>query len=79
MVITRQERQEWAHHPVTQEWLEQLQESKAETMEAWAAEAFVGATPEATQSFNATALGGVRVLKQLIEEIESLKRTEGEE
>ena len=79
MAITQQDRQEWAHHPVTQEWLEQLQASKAETMEAWASEAFVGATPEATAIYNAAALGGVRVLKELIGEIETLKHPEGEE
>lgn len=64
---------------MTQEWLAELQASKMATMEAWAAEAFVGAIPDATHVYNATALGGVRVLNQLIGEIETLKHTEGEE
>jgi hypothetical protein len=60
---------EWAHHPVTKEFLQELCDSKQETMEAWAMEKFTAATAEQTSVVNATAIGGVRVLDQLIEQI----------
>lgn len=72
MAITEQDRTEWAHHPVTQEWLQQLRDSKQDTMEAWASESFVGKGCESTAMQNATALGGVRVLAALIELVEDL-------
>lgn len=72
-VITAQDRQDWEAHPVTKELLEQLRESKQETMEAWASEAFMGKTPADTAVFNAAALGGVRVLGELITQIELLQ------
>lgn len=61
---------EWAHHPVTKEFLQELKDSRQDTMEAWAQEKFVGQVAEETAVQNATALGGVRVLDQLIEQIE---------
>ena len=67
MAITQQDRMDWAHHPVTEEFLQQLVDSKQDTMEAWAAEKFTAHTPEGTAVVNATALGGIRVLDQLIE------------
>jgi hypothetical protein len=39
-------------------------------MEAWASEAYVGESSEATAIANAAALGGMRVLKSIIELIE---------
>lgn len=70
MAITQQDRMEWAHSPVTQELLAELRGSKQETMEAWASEVFIGVNAEETSVKNATALGGVRVLTDLIGRIE---------
>lgn len=67
---------EWAYHPVTEEFLQQLVASKQDTMEAWAAEKFTAGTTEATAVVNATALGGVRVLDQLIEQLQGLRAVE---
>jgi len=49
---------------VTQEFLSNLKESKQEAMNAWALEAFTN------EIQNAAALGGVRVVDSLIDEIE---------
>lgn len=65
---------DWAHHPVTEEFLQQLVDSKQDTMEAWAAEKFTAHTPEGTAVVNATALGGIRVLDQLIEQIDGIRK-----
>lgn len=79
MAIQASERLEWAHNPVTQELLAQLRSSKQEAMESWAAEAFVGMTMEEGGLQNATALGGVRVLVDLITQLEEMQQTEGVE
>jgi hypothetical protein len=71
MVIQDMERESWAFHPVTQEFLMFLKDSRQEAMEAWAAEAFVGKDAQATTQSNAKALGGVNALLQVIEIIES--------
>lgn len=72
--ITAEDWQEWAEHPVTQAFLTQLQESKATTLEYWAEEAFIGASIEQGAVMNATALGGVRVLTNLIEQIQEAQK-----
>ena len=68
--MTIVERQEWANNPVTQEFLSKLKADKQEAMEAWAMNAFVD------EKLNSAALGGVRVLDSLIEEIEEYKNAE---
>jgi hypothetical protein len=70
-VISVQERKDWAESPVTGELLNTLVSSKYEAMEAWARETFIGKTNEETVAMNAAALGGVRVLITLIEDIEA--------
>jgi len=45
-------------------------------MEAWAGEAFVGLSAEQGQIQNATAIGGVRVLNDLIAQIVELQEAE---
>jgi hypothetical protein len=50
--------------------LKWLKAHQLETMEAWAAEAYVGPSAEETAIANAAALGGMRVLGQIIELIE---------
>lgn len=69
MAITQQDRREWAHHPVTQEFLKDLLESKAQTLDVWARGGYTAPTMAATVVSNANALGGVSVLQQLIEKI----------
>lgn len=66
MAITDRDRQEWAHHPVTEEFLRLLRESRQETLESWAAEVYVGETAERTAQCNAKALGGVNMLEQVV-------------
>lgn len=70
--VVEAERREWKQHPVTQEFLAKLKESKQETMEMWASEQFVGETSELTLAANTAALGGMRVLDQVIEQIEAM-------
>ena len=70
MVIQSQDREEWAHHPVTQEFLKGLIEARQQTLEVWAREGYVAETGEKTLQANAKALGGVDLLTQTIELIE---------
>ena len=57
---------------MTQEFLQGLRDSRQGAMETWAREGYVGGSAEETAQCNATALGGIRVLDQAIEQIESL-------
>lgn len=70
MNLLQADRQEWAAHPVTQAFLKTLRESRQETLESWAKEAYIGETAEQSGHRNAKALGGVNVLDQVIELIE---------
>jgi len=70
-IITEQDRLDWTQHPVTKELLEQLRESRFEVKESWAKECFAGQSLEQGALQNATALGGVRVLTDLIQQLES--------
>lgn len=67
MAITQQDREEWSQHPVTIEFVKELQESKLATADAWARELYVGATGEQTLLMNAKALGGVDMLNKTLE------------
>ena len=69
--IAATERKEWKQLPATQEFLQMLKESRQETLELWASGCFVGETAEESMAKNATALGGIQVLKQLIDMIEN--------
>lgn len=66
------ERLEWKQHPVTQEFLANLKASRQEAMEAWAAGAYVSDTAEATLAANTAALGGMKLLSQVIDQIEAM-------
>jgi hypothetical protein len=57
--------------------MKKLQDSLEEAKDAWAAEQFVAATPELSMQYNATALGGVRVLKELLDQFETMKLFQG--
>lgn len=70
MAITAVDRAEWVHHPVTMEFLQILKESKQETMEMWASEAFE--SPEQ----NAAAIGGIRVIDQILDRVDAMKITD---
>jgi hypothetical protein len=64
MAITDVEFQEWSHNPVTQAFANTLRNSRQSTMVAWSQEAF------RSDVENAAALGGIRVLNELISDIE---------
>lgn len=72
MAIQPIDRQEWLSHPVTQEFLQLLRESRKETLEIWATEGYIGDTAEQSAMRNAKALGGVQVLQDIIEKIEDI-------
>ena len=74
VLLTQADRKQWAHNPVTEEFLQQLRDSKQEAMEAWAKEAFVGNDIATSAQQNATAIGGIRVLDQLIGAIEEYRQ-----
>lgn len=64
------DRKEWAHHPVTRDFLAGLKATRQDTMEAWAQEKF----PSPLE--NAAALGGLRVVDQAIGLIEGYAELE---
>lgn len=72
MQITDTMRQAWARDPVTQEHLRNLHASKQEAQECWARQGFERETADQTLQANARALGGVKVLAHLIDQIEEL-------
>lgn len=57
---------EWKQHPQTQIFFKLLRRQYEETKEDWASEAFVGSNGEETVAKTAYALGGVRILRTLI-------------
>lgn len=64
MKIKDMERQEWFYHPVTQNLLEHLKESRQATMEAWASQAYT------EKGSNEAALGHVQALQTVIDHLE---------
>lgn len=77
MAITQNDRYEWAHHPVTKEFLGLLHETREDTKEAWAREKFTAGTIELSAVTNAAALGGISVLDQAIGIIEGHQADDG--
>lgn len=73
MGITARDKEEWYHHPVTQQFLQGLVSDRYATMETWARQGYTAETPEKTVQANATALGGVEVLAQVIDLIEDCR------
>lgn len=76
MVITDRDRKEWAHHPVTLEYLSTLKEARHDRLEAWAKGNYTHETQGGTIQVNAQAIGEVGVLTQLVDQIEELKALE---
>ena len=74
MNIQERDLREWAHHPVTQELLQDLKQAQQATMENWAAETYVSDKRDLTLQMNAKALGALSVTKQLIEIIEGRQK-----
>lgn len=72
-VVTDKDRQEWAHHPVTLELVATLLASKADAMENWARERFVDENPLVAAQKNAAAIGGIRVVDQILDLVENFK------
>jgi hypothetical protein len=72
-MITDRDKQEWAHHHVTQEFLAMLQETRQSTMEAWARGNYTSGKSEETVQKNAEAIGAVGMLDQCVEVINSYK------
>ncbi len=58
---------EWRQHPFTQRFFQFLFLRREKNKEDWAKETFVGVDLQSWAIQNATALGGVRVLDQLLE------------
>lgn len=70
--VSPQEKQEWATSPAGREFVQSLRAARQEAMEAWAAEAFTANTAEETLQKNAAALGGIRVIDQILEDFSEL-------
>ena len=73
-MITDTDRREWFHHPVTQEFIGHLAESRQVTMENWSRAAYTGDSGEVTLQANAKALGGIACLTNLLDNLMNLNR-----
>ena len=62
--------QAWKSQPETARFFSELEASKQEVMEAWSRQAFVSDDIYRMALMNATALGGMDVINQLIEKKE---------
>lgn len=71
--LTQADRQEWTQHPVTQEFLKKLEQSRQETLETWAREGYISDSAERSALMNAKALGGIGLLDQIIDLIQDMK------
>ena len=63
----RERYRQWRNQPETQQFFLELQASRLEAMEAWAHEKYTGSNQEEWALANATALGGLRVLNDLMD------------
>ena len=72
-MVTDKDRREWAFHPVTQELLQTLLNSRAEAQENWARERFCDSDPHAAAVKNAAAIGGIRVVDQMLGMVQDFK------
>jgi hypothetical protein len=77
--LTSQEMKEWAHQRGTKEFKGKVLATLQDTKDAWANQSYSGATLEETAHKNSYALGGVNVLLQVVEMLESMEQWEPEE
>ena len=76
--ITPQDILEWKQHPLTKALLEDLKESREEVKEGFVKEKYIGKDAVETSVATATAIGGVRVLDELIEQLSIEEPEEGD-
>ena len=77
MVISKEEREAWKSHPVTQEFRQRLAAGEQMTKDDWAREVFIGESAEQCLAQNAKAIGGIEVLRKLGEMIDNYELEEG--
>ena len=73
MSINNRDRHEWAHHPVTQEFLNSLKETRQERQDLWGRGGYTADSRDGTLQLNAEAIGAVGVITSLVDLIEELK------
>ena len=76
MVMNEGEWLEWARSRGTRAFLAQLQDTEQETLVAWGNGAYIAETGQETLQYNAKALGGLDMLKQVIKRIQELQEQE---
>jgi hypothetical protein len=62
---------QWAQHPMTLRFLQELLEDKRELMECWARKQFVGENSDQTNFLNARALAKVETIEEIVSNVES--------
>lgn len=72
--LTDEEIKEWKQHPATKAYLLDLYRRKLEGMAAWAQRVHTRETMAEGAVANAEALGGMRLLQVLIEDLEEVKK-----
>lgn len=67
MILTEEEVLEWKAHQVTKEWFKYLRRLREDIKEAWSNGVFTGESSEATAQLNASALGKIQMLSDLLD------------
>lgn len=76
LTASPQEKQDWATSRAAKVFEEDLRTARQEAMEAWANDVYTAGTAEASMQKNAFALGGVRIIDQILEKLDTLARGE---
>lgn len=71
--ISESDWDQWARSPATQKFVRMLEESIADTAQAWSEKAFLGATDADTLRYNHNALGEISGIRKVLSAIEDMK------
>jgi len=70
---------EWREHPVTKYLIQDLQEQVQELQDAWGRGAFTTETSDGTIQLNASSIGAVKALQEVILDIREIAGDDNED
>lgn len=71
--VTNQQMLAWKNLRETKAFIDALKETEMLIMESWANERFVGETSEVTLQKNASALGRIQAIQDIIDNVENVE------
>lgn len=77
--ISDRDWQEWAHHPMTMLWAEQIREDLQDMKDCWARGGYTTANSDELLQANAQAIGAAQTLQSMLDKIEELRRAAQEQ